>query len=318
MKKWCLGIDIGGTSVKFGLFDMEGMLLKKWSIPTRTQESGKNILEDIAISLEKKLKVWGFEREQIAGAGLGVPGLVMEDGTVLHAENLGWDRVAVAGELKKLTGIQIKVENDANLAALGEIWKGSGKNCHSMLFVTLGTGIGCGIVIDDKILSGVSGAAGEIGHMHVEDHMKKQCNCGKYGCLEQFASATGICWLGNQIMENSSEDSALRGQEISARIVFDAVRNQDHLAVQIAEKFGYYLGKALAASACIINPERIVIGGGVSRAGNIILDYVEKYYYKYAYPPCENVEFRLASLGSEAGIYGGARLISQEKSKDMD
>ena len=154
--------------------------------------------------------------------------------------------------------------------------------------------------------------------MHVEDHMKKQCNCGKYGCLEQFASATGICWLGNQIMENSSEDSALRGQEISARIVFDAVRNQDHLAVQIAEKFGYYLGKALAASACIINPERIVIGGGVSRAGNIILDYVEKYYYKYAYPPCENVEFRLASLGSEAGIYGGARLISQEKSKDMD
>lgn len=318
MKKWCLGIDIGGTSVKFGLFDMEGMLLKKWSIPTRTQESGKNILEDIAISLEKNLKIWGFEREQIAGAGLGVPGLVMEDGTVLHAENLGWDRVAVAEELKKLTGIQIKVENDANLAALGEIWKGSGKNCHSMLFVTLGTGIGCGIVIDDKILSGVSGAAGEIGHMHVEDHMKKQCNCGKYGCLEQFASATGICWLGNQIMENSSEDSALRGQEISARIVFDAVRNQDLLAVQIAEKFGYYLGKALAASACIINPERIVIGGGVSRAGNIILDYVEKYYYKYAYPPCENVEFRLASLGSEAGIYGGARLISQEKSKDMD
>lgn len=318
MKKWCLGIDIGGTSVKFGLFDMEGMLLKKWSIPTRTQESGKNILEDIAISLEKNLKIWGFEREQIAGAGLGVPGLVMEYGTVLHAENLGWDRVAVAEELKKLTGIQIKVENDANLAALGEIWKGSGKNCHSMLFVTLGTGIGCGIVIDDKILSGVSGAAGEIGHMHVEDHMKKQCNCGKYGCLEQFASATGICWLGNQIMENSSEDSALRGQEISARIVFDAVRNQDLLAVQIAEKFGYYLGKALAASACIINPERIVIGGGVSRAGNIILDYVEKYYYKYAYPPCENVEFRLASLGSEAGIYGGARLISQEKSKDMD
>lgn len=318
MKKWCLGIDIGGTSVKFGLFDMEGMLLKKWSIPTRTQESGKNILEDIVISLEKNLKIWGFEREQIAGAGLGVPGLVMEDGTVLHAENLGWDRVAVAEELKKLTGIQIKVENDANLAALGEIWKGSGKNCHSMLFVTLGTGIGCGIVIDDKILSGVSGAAGEIGHMHVEDHMKKQCNCGKYGCLEQFASATGICWLGNQIMENSSEDSALRGQEISARIVFDAVRNQDLLAVQIAEKFGYYLGKALAASACIINPERIVIGGGVSRAGNIILDYVEKYYYKYAYPPCENVEFRLASLGSEAGIYGGARLISQEKSKDMD
>lgn len=318
MKKWCLGIDIGGTSVKFGLFDMEGMLLKKWSIPTRIQESGKNILEDIAISLEKNLKVWGFEKEQIAGAGLGVPGLVMEDGTVLHAENLGWDRVAVAEELEKLTGIQIKVENDANLAALGEIWKGSGKNCHSMLFVTLGTGIGCGIVIDDKILSGVSGAAGEIGHMHVEDHMKKQCNCGKYGCLEQFASATGICWMGNQIMENSSEDSALRGQEMSARIVFDAVRNQDFLAVQIAEKFGYYLGKALAASACIINPERIVIGGGVSRAGNIILDYVEKYYYKYAYPPCENVEFRLASLGSEAGIYGGARLISQEKSKDMD
>lgn len=313
MKKWCLGIDIGGTSVKFGLFDMEGMLLRKWSIPTRTQECGKNILEDIASSLEKNLRIWGFEREQIAGAWVGVPGLVIEDGTVLHAENLGWDRIAVAEDLKRLTGIPIKVENDANLAALGEIWKGSGKNCHSMLFVTLGTGIGCGIVIDDKILSGVSGAAGEIGHMHVEDHMEKQCNCGKYGCLEQFASATGICWLGNQIMKNSSEDSILRGQEMSARIVFDAVRKQDLLAVRIAEKFGYYLGKALAASACIINPERIVIGGGVSRAGNIILDYVEKYYHKYAYPPCENVEFRLASLGSEAGIYGGARLMSQEK-----
>lgn len=318
MKKWCLGIDIGGTSVKLGLFDMEGKLLKKWSIPTRIQESGKHILEDIAISLEKNLKIWGFEKEQIAGAGLGVPGLVMENGIVLHAENLGWDRVAIAEDLKKLTGIPIKVENDANLAALGEIWKGCGKNCHSMFLVTLGTGIGCSIVIDDKILSGVSGAAGEIGHMHVEDHMEKQCNCGKYGCLEQFASATGICWLGKQIMKNSSEDSILRGQEMSARIVFDAVRKQDLLAVRIAEKFGYYLGKALAASACIINPERIVIGGGVSRAGSIILDYVEKYYHKYAYPPCENVEFRLALLGSDAGIYGGARLISQKKSNDVN
>lgn len=318
MKNWCLGIDIGGTSVKFGLFDMEGILLKKWSIPTRIQEKGKNILKDIAVSLEKNFTIWGLGREQIVGAGIGVPGLVIEDGTVLHAENLGWDRKAVAREMKNLTGIQVKVENDANLAALGEIWKGSGKNCHSMLFVTLGTGIGCGIVINDKILSGVSGAAGEIGHMHVEDYMTKQCNCGKYGCLEQFASATGICWMGQRALEESAEDSILRGQEMSARIVFDAVRKQDSLAVQIVEKFGYYLGKALAASACIINPERIVIGGGVSMAGNIILDYVEKYYHKYAYPPCENIEFRLASLGSEAGIYGGARLIYQEKNKDME
>lgn len=312
MEKYCLGIDIGGTSVKFGLFDMDGTLLEKWSIPTNTQQKGIHIIGDTAASVNRKLKKMGIRPEQLVGAGVGVPGQVDGDGVVLFAENLGWVHVPLARELSRLTGLRVYAENDANVAALGEIWRGSAANCHSMIFVTLGTGIGCGIVVKDKILSGADGAAGEIGHMHIEDHMTERCNCGKYGCLEQLASATGLRRLGKRALEESNEPSLLRHGEVSARTIFNAVRKKDPLAMQVAEQFGMYLGKALAICTCVVNPEVVVIGGGVSKAGEIVLDYIRKYYRQYAYVPCMDTEFRLAVLGSDAGIYGGAKLVVEE------
>lgn len=312
MERYCLGIDIGGTSVKFGLFDMNGILIEKWSIPTDVEQNGKHILSDIADSVNGKVKEREILPEQITGAGVGVPGQVTEDGVVLFAENLGWKQVPITRELSRLTGLSIRAENDANLAALGEIWRGSAKNCHSMIFVTLGTGIGCGVVMKDKILSGANGAAGEIGHMHIEDNMEEQCNCGKYGCLEQLASATGLRRLGKRELEASEEPSLLRRSEVSAKTIFDAVKKKDALAIRVAEKFGQYLGKALANCTCILNPEMVVIGGGVSKAGAVVLEYIGKYYRQYAYPPCLDTEFRLAALGSDAGIYGGAKLVIEE------
>lgn len=313
MKEYCLGIDIGGTSVKYGLFDRNGTLLEKWSSQTNKEQNGVHIIPEIAFSVNTALQKYGIRQEQVAGAGVGVPGQVMEDGSILLAENIGWKNVPLTEKLKELTGLKIYTENDANLAALGEIWCGSARNFHSMVFITLGTGIGCGIVIDDKIISGANGAAGEIGHMHVEDHMTRQCNCGKYGCLEQLASATGLRYLGNDMLEKSAEPSVLRQTEVSARTIFEAVKTGDALAIQIAEKFGEYMGKALANCTCILNPEVIVIGGGVSRAGTVVLNYIEKYYQKYAYISCADTEFRLAELGNDAGIYGGAKLVMKNE-----
>lgn len=309
MKKYCLGIDIGGTSVKFGLFDREGRLLEKWSIPTNTDQKGNYILQETASSVKEKLDELGIREEELFGIGAGVPGQVNEAGEVLLAENLGWVNEPVKKNLEVLTGLAVQVENDANLAALGEIWEGSAANCHSMIFVTLGTGIGCGIVVKNKIISGVNGAAGEIGHIHVEDDMPKKCNCGSYGCLEQLASATGIGWMAGQALKASEEPSLLREGEVTARTVFEAVRKGDNLAVRVAERFGLYLGKTLAMCTCVLNPEMVVIGGGVSKAGEIVLEYIQKYYRRYAYQPCKDTKFCLASLGSDAGIYGAAKLI---------
>lgn len=309
MKRYCMGIDIGGTSVKFGLFDRKGKLLNKWSIPTRTEDRGSHILEDVAASVNEKLQMQQILPEELVGAGVGVPGQMGHDGIVLFAENLGWEVVPAADFLAERTGLSIRVENDANMAALGELWKGSAASYHSMIFVTVGTGIGGGIIVENRILSGALGAAGEIGHIHVEDHMDTPCNCGNYGCLEQFASATGMKKMAVEILKESDAPSLLREGEVSARTIFEAVKKQDPLAIQVAEKFGGYLGKALAVCSCVVNPEVIVIGGGVSKAGEIVLEYIRKPYEKYAYLPCKKTEFRLAALGSEAGIYGGARLI---------
>lgn len=312
MKKYCVGIDIGGTSVKFGMFDLEGILLEKWSIPTRTEESGRHILSDVGTSVNERLQALGIQKEQVAGVGVGVAGQVSEDGGVLFAENLGWKGVPLTRELSRLTGVPVFAENDANIAALGEIWKGSAADYHSMIFVTIGTGVGGGIIVKNRILSGANGAAGEIGHIHVEDEAERPCNCGNYGCLEQFASATGLRRMGKKAVEETTEPSLLRDCEISARSIFESVKKKDAVAMKVADQFGKYLGKALSACTCVINPEVVVIGGGVSKAGEIVLDYIRKYYRRYAYLPCRDTEFRLATLGSDAGIYGGAKLALEE------
>ncbi len=309
MKKYCFGIDVGGTTVKCGLFDVSGELLDKWEIPTRTENDGVNILPDVAQTIAEKIEQKGLDRGEIAGIGVGVPGPVNEAGEVPCAVNLHWGYVNISGDLEKLTGFPVKAGNDANVAALGELWKGGGAGHHSMIMVTLGTGVGGGIIINDKIVAGAHGAAGEIGHAHVEDSITDPCNCGNCGCLEQVASATGIVRLAKELLASTKAPSVLRECEVTAKAVWDAVKEGDALAVQVAERFGTYLGKALAVFAAVADPEIIVIGGGVSKAGQILLDYVTAPYQKYAFSACRETEFALATLGNDAGICGAARMV---------
>ncbi|MCI7227807.1 MAG: ROK family glucokinase [Lachnospiraceae bacterium] len=309
MEKYVFGIDIGGTTVKCGLFTVKGELLEKWEIPTRTENNGAAILPDVADTVLKKIQEKGLAKEEIAGIGIGVPGPVNEQGEVPGAVNLHWGYVNLAGDMEKMTGLRVKAGNDANVAALGEMWKGGGAGCQSIVMVTLGTGVGGGIINNGKIVTGAHGAGGEIGHIHVTDDVECNCNCGNHGCLEQVTSATGITYLANRRLKKDDRPSMLRGGEVNAKTVFDAVKAGDELAKEVAEEFGKYLGTALASVACVVDPEVFVIGGGVSKAGQIILDYIKKYYAQYAFMTCKQAGFALAKLGNDAGIYGAAKML---------
>ncbi len=310
MGKYCFGVDVGGTTVKMGFFDTEGNLLEKWEIPTRTEEGGKNILPDVAASILDKIKEREVSREEIIGVGIGAPGPIDGKGTVYNAVNLGWGTFSIKNELQSLLNISVEAGNDANVAALGEMWKGGGQGHSSLVAVTLGTGVGGGIIADGRILSGATGAAGEIGHIHVMDGETERCNCGNYGCLEQYTSATGIVRLAKRRLAKDDKPSTLRNhQEISAKTVFDAVKEGDELAVEVAEQFGEILGKALADIAGVVNPEIFVIGGGVSKAGPILLDFIQKNYTPYVFAGSRGALFALATLGNDAGIYGAAKMV---------
>ena len=309
MEKYVFGIDIGGTTVKCGLFTVKGELLEKWEIPTRTENNGAAILPDVADTVLKKIQEKGLAKEEIAGIGIGVPGPVNEQGEVPGAVNLHWGYVNLAGDMEKMTGLRVKAGNDANVAALGEMWKGGGAGCQSIVMVTLGTGVGGGIINNGKIVTGAHGAGGEIGHIHVTDDVERNCNCGNHGCLEQVTSATGITYLANRKLKKDDRPSMLRGGEVNAKTVFDAVKAGDELAKEVAEEFGKYLGTALASVACVADPEVFVIGGGLSKAGQVILDYIKKYYAQYAFMTCKQAGFALAKLGNDAGIYGAAKML---------
>lgn len=309
MKKYCFGVDVGGTTVKIGLFDREGNILEKWEIPTRTEGNGEKILPDIAEALEKKMEEKGLQKEDMAGVGIGAPGPIDKDGTVYEAVNLGWGVFSIRDTLQELCGMPVRAGNDANVAALGEMWKGGGQGYQNLVLVTLGTGVGGGILVNGEILNGATGAGGEIGHIHIQDGEEDACGCGNHGCLEQYASATGIVRLANRILNTTDEDSVLRQGEVSAKMVFDAVKAGDRVAIQIAEAFGDYLGKGLAAIAGVVNPEAFVIGGGVSKAGDILFSFIEKNYRKYVFHGSRNARFTLATLGNDAGICGAAKLI---------
>ncbi len=309
MKKYCFGVDVGGTTVKIGLFDKEGNILDKWEIPTRTEHNGSEILPDIAKALEKKMEEKGLKKEDMVGVGIGAPGPIDKEGTVYEAVNLGWSVFSIRDTLKALCGMPVRAGNDANVAALGEMWKGGGQGYLNLVLVTLGTGVGGGIIVNGEILNGATGAGGEIGHIHIQDGEEDACGCGNHGCLEQYASATGVVRLAGRILGSTDEDSVLRQGEVSAKAVFDAVKAGDAVAVRIAEAFGEYLGKGLAAIAGVVNPEAFVIGGGVSKAGNILFDFIEKNYKKYVFHGSKDAKFELATLGNDAGICGAAKLI---------
>ena len=309
MANYCFGVDVGGTTVKLGLFSTEGALLDKWEIKTRTEEGGKKILPDIADSILAKIAEKGIDKTDVAGVGVGVPGPVDGAGTIHNAVNLGWGSFSVKEELQALIDMNVEVGNDANVAALGEMWQGGARGYKDVVLATLGTGVGGGIIVNGKILSGSIGAAGEIGHIHVEDNETDCCGCGNVGCLEQYASATGVVRLANRKLASCDTPSSLRGIEVTAKDVWDAVKAGDALAIEVAEQFGWYLGRAFANIGNVVNPEIFVLGGGVSKAGDILIDYVKKYYRPIAFHASRDVLFGLAQLGNDAGIYGSAKMV---------
>lgn len=306
---YCFGVDIGGTTVKMGLFTEDGTVLDKWEITTRKENHGAAILPDVAKSIEEKLALHGIEKEKVVGIGVGVPAPVTGDGVVKQTANLNWEWKNVKAELEELTGITTKVENDANVAALGEMWKGGGKGNKNMVMVTLGTGVGGGIIVNGNILTGTNGAGGEIGHIVINPEEKKRCGCGKTGCLEQYASATGIVRLARKKLLDFNGETVLQMESVTAKDVFDAVKAGDEAAIEVAEEFGRYLGYSLAIVSTLVDPSIYVIGGGVSKAGEILFDYIKGPYMEKAFFANKEVKFALAELGNDAGIYGAAKLV---------
>lgn len=309
MKQYAIGADIGGTTVKLGIFTVEGKLLIKWEIPTDTSAEG-DILKDIALSCEEKMKEKGFAKEEFAGIGLGVPGPVREDGSVDMCVNLGWKEKQVKKDMETIIGLPAAVTNDANAAALGEAWQGGASGCENVVMVTLGTGVGGGVIVGGKIIAGAHGYGGEIGHILINIHETVRCNCGKAGCLEQYCSATGIVNETKKAMTKGEKTTILSDAEVlTAKDVFDAAKRGDAFALLQVEQFASRLARGLSFISGVTDPEVFVIGGGVSKAGTIITDTVRRYYREYVFGRQKETEFVLASLGNDAGIYGSARLV---------
>ena len=316
MKKYAFGVDVGGTTCKIGLFETSGRLIEKWEIKTNTRNGGEQILSDVAAFIEAKLTDIGIGREEVQGIGMGVPGPVREDGIVSLCVNLGWRERNVAKELQALTGFIVKVGNDANVAALGEMWQGSAKGCKNTVMVTLGTGVGGGVIVGGRIIPGFDGAGGEIGHISVCPEESEPCNCGRYGCLEQYVSATGIVRVTKRRLEGTDASTSLReiaSDCLTAKDVFDAAKAGDVIALELVDEVCEILGLALSNMACVVNPEMIVIGGGVSGAGAILVDGIRKHFMAHAFTSCQKTKFSLAGLGNDAGIYGGVQMLLQDE-----
>lgn len=307
--KYGFGIDLGGTTVKIAYFDQEGTMLDKWEIPTVTAGGGVQILPDIAQSVQGYLDTKGIPRKQILGLGIGVPGPVSGKGVVNRCVNLGWGVFNIADSLSELTGFPVKAGNDANVAALGEFWKGGGQGCENMVFVTLGTGVGGGIVVDGRLLHGSNGSGAEIGHMVLRSQEPERCSCGKHGCVEQYCSATGIVRLAKRHLASSEMPSTLRSMDtFAAKDVFDAGKAGDVLALEVLNEFYQLMGEFLGSLCSVVDPEIVVLGGGVSKAGTMLLDGVEPWFHKYVFHAASDVKFSLASLGNDAGAYGAFKL----------
>lgn len=303
------GIDVGGTTVKLAYFDESGKMLDKWEIPTNTDNNGIRVLPDIADSIKDYLQRNSIRKEHIIGIGIGVPGPVSEDGIVNKCVNLGWDVKDLHGELSALTGFPVKGGNDANVAALGECWKGSGNGCKNMVMATLGTGIGGGVVLGGKIIAGVHGAGGEIGHMILNPEETEPCGCGNYGCAEQYCSANGSVRLAKRYLAAHDNATPLRDlRNLRCKDLFDAGDQGDPTALAILDQYYTLLGRFLANICCTIDPEVIVLGGGVSKTGQPIIDGVAKYFRKYAFHACQETRIVLATLGNDAGAYGAFKL----------
>lgn len=308
--RYGFGVDIGGTTVKLAYFDETGILLDKWEIPTVTEDGGKQILPDVAASIAGYMAEKGVVRQNVIGIGVGVPGPVDGAGVVNRCVNLGWGVFNIAEALSDLTGFPVKAGNDANVAALGEYWKGGGAGCSSMVMVTLGTGVGGGIVMDGKLLHGAHGSGGEIGHLVLRKGETEACGCGKYGCAEQYCSATGLVRLAKRHLAATEAASTLRdAQKMTAKDVFDAGKAADAVALEILEDYYDHLGEFLADLCCVVDPEVVVLGGGVCKAGQVLLDGIRPYFIKHVFHAAAGARFEIAKLGNDAGAYGTFKLV---------
>jgi glucokinase len=319
MNKKLLGIDLGGTTVKFAILTLEGQVQEKWAVETNILEDGKHIVPDIVASIKHRLNLYGLTKDDFFGIGMGSPGAVDRvEKTVTGAFNLNWAGTQEVGSvIEKEIGIPFAIDNDANVAALGERWVGAGENNPDVVFVTLGTGVGGGIIADGNLIHGVAGAGGEIGHMIVEPEHGFACTCGSEGCLETVASATGVVRVARQMAEEYEGNSAIKaaidnGEAVSSKDIFVAAAEGDSFADSVVEKVGFYLGLATANISNILNPDSIVIGGGVSAAGEFLRSRIEKYFLKFTFPQVKkSTKIKIAELGNDAGIIGAASLASQ-------
>lgn len=317
-EKKIIGIDLGGTTVKFAIVTLEGEIQQKWSIETNILDEGSHIVPEIIESINHRLNLYELKADDFVGIGMGTPGSVdRENGTVIGAYNLNWKTLQpVREQIEAGTGIQFTLDNDANVAALGERWKGAGENNPDVIFMTLGTGVGGGIIAEGNLLHGVAGCAGEIGHVTVDPH-GFECTCGKVGCLETVASATGVVRVARQLSEEYAGDSELKrrlddGQDISSKDVFVLAEQDDPFALMVVDKVCFYLGLACGNLGNTLNPSSIVLGGGVSAAGEFLRSRVENYFNEYTFPQVrESTQIKLAQLGNDAGVIGAASLALQ-------
>ncbi len=306
--KVAFGVDVGGTTVKMGYFDADGTLLDKWEIPTNIANNGEAIIPDIAASMDAKLAAEGVDKADVLGVGIGVPGPVTADGRILNCVNLGWGIFQLEEEVTRQTGFFCKAGNDANVATLGEMYKGGGRGYENLVMLTLGTGVGGGIIVGGKMLPGMQGAAGEVGHIVMFDEEEDTCGCGKHGCLEQYTSANGIARVARKALAESTEETALRQfATVTSKEVFDCAKAGDAFALKLVDDIGRLLGRACAWIATVVDPEVFVIGGGVSRAGSIVTDVIAKHYERYVFK--SGAKFVLAELGNDAGMYGSVKLV---------
>lgn len=309
--EYCFGVDIGGTSIKMGLFSRKNGLLEKWEIPTKKGSDPSLLLKDISEAIDKCLCEKGLGKKDIAGVGLTAPGPVTEDGLLRGTVNIGWGDVFLGKEAENIFGISpVLVGNDARVAALGEFTFGAGEEVSSLLLITLGTGVGGGVILNGQIHSGKTGTAGEIGHITINPFETISCNCGKKGCLEQYASATGMVRVAENFLKETDKPSLLRElDKITAKDLWEKAKDGDELALDITKYVSRLLGMAIANACYIVDPDMIVIGGGVSQAGNFLLDMIHKAYAENVFPHCRDKKFALAKLLNDAGIYGAAAMV---------
>lgn len=317
-EKWLVGVDLGGTTIKMAFINLHGEIVHKWEILTKVTEKGEHIPADIANSINQTLDELDQNKQKLIGIGIGAPGPVnLKKGSIDVAVNLGWENFPLKDLLEKETALPVIVENDANVAAIGEMWRGAGEGSKDLLCVTLGTGVGGGIIANGEIIHGVNGAGGEIGHITSVVEGGTHCNCGKTGCLETVASATGIVRLAIEEISSTNTRSILRDvfhehQTLSAKQVFEAAREGDELAGKVMDKVTLHLGLAIANLANGLNPEKIVIGGGVSKAGDVFLAPMKEQFTRFAFPRvAQGVEIAIAKLGNDAGVIGSAWLAKK-------